>query len=84
MSSPPVEHLEESTTLLNLLPAGKFDSNDFKIEFNLKFDSDQHPVWNETFVNPTASLEDPPQLEYDENDMDLIADQGNFEKRFLQ
>lgn len=43
----------------------------------MRFRSDQHPVWNETFPARLTSVEDPPQLEYDEHDIDLIAEQGN-------
>jgi hypothetical protein len=36
---------------------------------------DKHPVWNDNTANRT-SIDDVPQLEYDENDMGLIADRG--------
>lgn len=41
----------------------------------LHFNLDQHPYWNN---DPSArtSIEDAPQLEYDDHHIDLIADRG--------
>ncbi|CAF3574699.1 unnamed protein product [Rotaria sordida] len=42
--------------------------------------ADKHPYWNNVPTGRT-SIEDPPQLEYDEHHIDLIADQGGTDIR---
>ncbi len=37
---------------------------------------DKHPYWN-TVSSERTTIEDVPQLEYDEHHIDLIADRGN-------
>jgi len=39
------------------------------------FNLDKHPFWNNVPTERT-SIEDAPQLEYDEHHIDLIADRG--------
>jgi hypothetical protein len=39
------------------------------------FNLDKHPYWNNVPTGRT-SIEDAPQLEYDEHHIDLIADRG--------
>jgi len=39
------------------------------------FNLDKHPYWNNVPVERTT-IEDAPQLEYDEHHIDLIADRG--------
>lgn len=41
----------------------------------LFFNLDKHPYWNNVPTERT-SIEDAPQLEYDEHHIDLIADRG--------
>jgi hypothetical protein len=39
------------------------------------YNLDKHPFWNNV-PSGRANMEDVPQLEYDEHDIDLIADRG--------